>query len=49
MISNKELEEAKAEIKFGWHSALALAGFFKWRKQNSNNASKQISVCLFTD
>jgi len=38
---------SRAEL--GWHSALAFAGFLKWRAQNPARASKEISVCLFTD
>ena len=46
VISNKELEESKLFLKKGgYQSALAYAGFIKWKKQNNQGTS----LCLFTD
>jgi len=39
----------QAERSGGWQSALAFAGFLKWRKQNPSLRNRQVSVCLFTD
>ena len=55
VISNTELAEAQNILvgtvpdRIGIHSALAFAGFLKRRAQNPARASKEISVCLFTD
>lgn len=49
VIQNKEIEEAKKIISGGYQSALAFAGFLKWKSQNSKKAEKETSVCLFTD
>lgn len=52
VVSNKELEGARSalqDLTFGWQSALALAGFLKWRAKNSIKTKEDITVCLFTD
>lgn len=56
VISNKELKEARVMLckisdvpHIEWQSALAFAGFLKWRARNLKESDKKISACLFTD
>jgi threonine synthase len=54
VVSNSELKYAhgvlqSSEGQFGWHSALAFAGFLKWHKKNPEASASKTSVCIFTD
>lgn len=55
VVSNQELREATKiltgimPVKIKYQSALAFAGFLKWRKLNPRKAANEVSVCLFTD
>jgi len=46
----RKVDTKIGELQHGrWQSILSFAGFLKWRVQNPEKASKEISVCLFTD